>query len=93
MIELVIVLKSVKLKKAAELDDIPPEVWKTGLFNAYLLNFCNDVYIQSTIDEWRKGCILPCSKKVDRSKPENYRGITLTYMAAKIYNTMLRNRI
>ena len=68
MKELEIVLKGIRLKKAAGLDEIPPEVWKTGLFNTYLLEFCNDVYNQSTIDEWRKGCILPLPKKGDLSK-------------------------
>ena len=53
----------------------------------------NEVYNQSVINVWRKGCILPFPKKVDLSKVEHYRGITLTCIAAKIYNTILRNRI
>ena len=40
-----------------------------------------------------KGCILPFPKKGDHGLAKNYRGITLTSIAAKIYNTQLRNRI
>ena len=40
-----------------------------------------------------KGRILPFSKKGDLGLAKNYGGITLTSIAAKIYNTLLRNRI
>ena len=40
-----------------------------------------------------KGCILPFPKKGDHELAKNYRGITLTSIAAKIYNALLRNRI
>ena len=40
-----------------------------------------------------KGCILPFPKKCDIGLAKNYRGITLTSIAAKIYNALLRNRI
>ena len=40
-----------------------------------------------------KGCILPFPKKGDLGLSKNYRGITLTSIAAKIYNALLRNRI
>ena len=40
-----------------------------------------------------KGCILPFTKKGDLGSAKNYRGITLTSIAAKIYNALLRNRI
>ena len=41
----------------------------------------------------RDGCLLPFPKKGDLGLPKNYRGITLTAIAAKIYNLMLLNRI
>ena len=37
-----------------------------------------------------KGCILPFPKKGDLRLAKNYRGITLTSIAAKIYNALLR---
>ena len=40
-----------------------------------------------------KGCILPFPKKGDLGLAKNYRGITLTSIAAKIYNALLRNCI
>ena len=39
------------------------------------------------IERWTKGCI-----SIPR-RPRTYRGITLTSIAAKIYNALLRNRI
>ena len=38
-------------------------------------------------------CILPFPKKGDLELVKNYRGITLTFIAVKIYNALLRNRI
>ena len=49
--------------------------------------------IQSKSDRWMKGCILPFPKKGDLGLAKNYRGITLTSIAAKIYNALPRNRI
>ena len=59
----------------------------------------DDMFISSymlfnlPIDRWTKGCILPFPKKGDLGLAKNYRGITLTSIAAKIYNALLRNRI
>ena len=91
--ELDSVLRKIKNRKAAGLDEIPPEVWKTRQFDDILLRHCNAVYNQNPIDRWMKGCILPLPKKGDLRLAKNYRGITLTSIAAKIYNALLRNRI
>ena len=40
-----------------------------------------------------KGCILPFPKKGDLGVAENYQGITLTSIAAKIYNALLQHCI
>ena len=40
-----------------------------------------------------KGCIIPFPKKGNLGLARNYQGITLTFIAAKIYNALLRNRI
>ena len=40
-----------------------------------------------------KGCILPFPKKGYLGLAKNYRGITLTSIAAKIYNALIRNCI
>ena len=91
--ELDSVLRKIKNRKAAGLDEIPPEVWKTRQFDDILLRHSNTVYNQNLIDRWMKGCILPLPKKGDLELAKNYRGITLTSIAAKIYNALLRNRI
>ena len=91
--ELDSVLRKIKNRKAAGLDEISPEVWKTRQFDDILLGHCNAVYNQNPIDRWMKGCILPFPKKGDLGLTKNYRGITLTSIAAKIYNALLRNRI
>ena len=83
--------KKCKEKKAAPL--IPPEVWTTGMFDDVLHDLSNEVYNQKPVDQWAEGCILPFPKKGDLGLVANYRGITLTHIAAKIYNTMLLNRI
>ena len=87
------VLRKIKNRKAAELDEITPEVWKTRQFDDILLRHGNAVYNQNPIDRWMKGCILPFPKKGDLGLVKNYRGITLTSIEAKIYNALLRNRI
>ena len=91
--ELDSVLRKIKNRKAAGLDQIPPEVWKTRQFDDILLRHCNAVYNQNPIDRWMKGSILPFPKKGYLGLAKNYRGITLTSIAAKIYNALLRNRI
>ena len=62
-------------------------------FDDILLRHCNVVYNQNTIDRWTKGCILPIPKKSDNGIAKTYWGITLTSIAAKYYNALLRNRI
>ena len=91
--ELDSVLRKIKNRKAAGLDEIPSEVWKTRQFDDILLQQCKAGYNQNPIDRWMKGCIFPFPKKGDLELAKNYRGITLTSIAAKIYNALLRNRI
>ena len=93
MDELDSALPNISFGKACGLDNIPPEVWKYGAFNHELLHFCNKVYNQEPIQRWTQGCILPFPKKGDLGLATNYRGITLTAIAAKIYNLLLLKRI
>ena len=67
--ELNSVLRKIKNRKAAGLDEIPPEVWKTRQFDDTLHRHCDAVYNQNTIDRWMKGCILPFPKKMTSDKP------------------------
>ena len=42
--ELDVVQTKIKNRKAAGLDEIPPEEWKTRRFDDILLRYCNAVY-------------------------------------------------
>ena len=86
-------MKKLKNKKAAGLDGLPVEVWKIGKFNDLMLHHSNEVYNGNVIQSWTEGCTLPCPKKGDLGQTNNYRGITLNSIAAKIYNALLLNRI
>ena len=91
--ELDSLLRKIKNRKAAGLDEISPEIWKTRQFEDILFRHCNAVYNQNPIDRCMNGCILPFPKKGDLRLAKNYRGITLISIAAKIYNALPRNRI
>ena len=91
--ELNSVLRKIKNRKAAGLDEITLEVWKTRQFNDILLRYCNAVYNQNPIDRWKKGCILPFPKNGDLGLAKNYRGMILISIAAKIYNALQRKCI
>ena len=86
------VLRKIKNRKAAGVHEIPSKVWKTRQFDDLLIWYCNAVYNQNPRDRWMKGCILPFSKKGELGLAKNYRGITLTSIAAKIYNAILRTQ-
>ena len=92
--ELSSVIGTIKSSKAPGLDNIPPTVWKEPLLHAELLHFCNDALINGNVpNEWTTAAIIPFPKKGDLTKPENYRGISLSPIAAKIYNKLILNRI
>ena len=91
--ELDSVLRKIKNRKVAGLDEIPPEVWKTRQFDDILVRHCNTLYNPNPINRLMKGCILPFPKKGDFGLAKNYRGITLTSIVAKIYNALLCNCI
>ena len=83
--ELGTVLKKIRNSKAASLDEIPQEVWKTKKFDDILHQICNTVYEQNSIEKW--------TKKDDFRITKNYRGINLTGIVAKVYNSLLLNHI
>ena len=92
--ELLNVIHTIKTSKSPGLDHIPPVVWKLPSLQVDLLGFCNESLINSIIPEaWKTAAIIPIPKKGDLSKPDNYRGISLAPVAAKIYNKLLLNRI
>ena len=79
-----VVRTKIKNKEAARLGKV---------FNDLQLRYFNAVYNQNTKERWTKGCILPFTKKDALGIVKNYRGITYTSVAAKIYNALPLNRI
>ena len=91
--ELYSVLRKIKNRKAAGLDETPAEVGKTRKFDDLLLQHCKALYSQNKIDRWTRGFFRPFPKKIDLGLAKNYRGMTFISTAANIYNALLRNRI
>ena len=80
--------------KSAGPDGIPPEVVKKCGLDNIILQFCNLALLGNKLpDMWSLSNIIPVPKSGDLSKPDNYRGISLTCITAKVYNRMILNRI
>ncbi|RXN37862.1 endonuclease-reverse transcriptase [Labeo rohita] len=75
---------------------ITPEALKYGglAIIEILHQICNEVYNQETAPrQLTTNIIVPLAKKGDLTLMTNYRGISLTSMATKVYNKILFNRI
>ena len=86
-------VKQMKPGKAAGLDGLPLEFWKVESHLDRLLHFCNLTLNGERPPEWGLSSIVPVPKKGDLTKVDNYRGISLTQVAAKLYNRLILNRI
>ena len=85
---------SLKIGKAAGPDDIPPEVLKACDFDEICLDFCNEALLNNDKPNlWSLMNIIPVPKSGDLTKTDNYRGISLTCILAKMFNRMILNRI
>ena len=62
-IELVKAIHSLKNNKAAGLDGIPAEVWKTNCLNKEILEVCNKTYHSDVPKIWLRGGIKPPKKR------------------------------
>ena len=80
--------------KSAGPDGIPPEVLKRCDFDGIIVEFANDLLLHlNKPEQWSQGDIVPIPKSGNLSQYNNYRGITLSQIAAKITNRMILNRI
>ena len=69
-------------------------IWKDRSSYNTLLSICNTTYSEHVAPSaWLTSGIVPLPKKGDLTCPSNYRGISLTSLAAKIYNKMILNRL
>ncbi|CAJ1087327.1 PREDICTED: ubiquitin carboxyl-terminal hydrolase CYLD-like [Xyrichtys novacula] len=81
-----------RVGKSAGPDGIPPEVLKNCDLNNIILEFCNLALLHNP-DMWSLSNIVRVPKAGDLSKPDNYQGISLTCITAKVYNCMILNRV
>lgn len=90
------VVKMLKAGKAAGGDGIGNEVWKFGgkEVREWLWIICNKVWKgDGWPKEWREGVVVPILKKGQGGKVQDYRGITLTQTAYKVYAAVLAERL
>ncbi|XP_011877581.1 PREDICTED: uncharacterized protein LOC105567363, partial [Vollenhovia emeryi] len=89
-------IRRLKDRKAAGGDGIVNEAWKYGgeEVRSWLWEICKRVWKgEDWPKEWWEGVIVPIWKKGKGKKAEDYRGITLTQTAYKIYAMMVENRL
>ena len=89
-------IKSLKNGKSAGIDEIPPEVFKSGGNDIieYMYKLLNKIWQEEKIPtEWLKGLLVKLPKKGDLGLCENWRGITLLSVASKILCRIILSRI
>ncbi|KAI8507980.1 hypothetical protein Bbelb_142200 [Branchiostoma belcheri] len=91
--EVDLALNQMKPGKAPGLDGLPLELWKLPKARESLTVFCNQALAGHRPPEWGLAGIVPVPKKGNLTLPDNYRGISLTQVAAKVYNRLLLNRL
>ena len=74
-------------------NNIPTMLWKDYNFHIQLLYFCNETLEGYRLLAFSKSNMITIMKKGNSSQPSNYRGITLTSIASKVYNSLLLNRM
>ena len=82
------VIRNLKEGKAGGGGGIRSEVWKLGgpEVEECLFLLCNRVWRgEGWPEEWREGVVIPVLKKGTGDKVEEYRGITMTQTAYKVY--------
>ena len=85
---------SLRQGKSAGPDNIPPEVFKSCDLDDVVIKICNKVLIENKKpQQWSLSNIIPVPKKGNLSNTDNYRGISLTCIIAKLFNRMILNRI
>ena len=85
---------SIKCGKSCGEDGLTPEVLKYVPVDDIALGFINRAYETGDLPEkWTVLNIVPIPKSGDLTNTDNYRGISLSSLLAKMYNRMLLNRI
>lgn len=80
--EIIEVVRRMKLKKAAEMDEIPMEAWRYGgeAVKKGLIEVISKVWKKRQIpEEWRNSIIVPIYKREDQDTAANYKGIVVVH--------------
>ena len=94
MDELRIAVSSLENGKAPGIDGLINEILKLTDFHPILLEIINKAYVTKSVPlEWLMSVLIPVFKKGDSTAPNNYRGIALMCVCAKLYNKLLLNRL
>ena len=91
-----IAIASAGLKDGKASGGIPAEEWKHGgdnLFSRLHQLITNAWEVGSVPKPWKDSSIVAIYKKNDRTDGGNYRGISLLYIAGKIFFRILLNRL
>ena len=92
--ELTSAVESMCCGKASGLDNMVTEVLKLTELHPLLLDILNHTWItKQPPSEWLTSVLVPVLKKGGASDCNNYRGIALMSVAAKLYNKMLQRRL
>lgn len=89
-------IRKLKLGKAEGGDGIKNEAWTEGGkgIKQKIADIIWKTWIgEGYVEEWREGIVVPVHKKGSREDVKNYRGVTLTQTAYKIYAMILNDRI
>ena len=89
-------INKLKANKSPVIDNILKEVIRIRkeAIKGHLVNLFNRILDTGKYPAlWSFGLIVPIHKKDDRSKVENYRGITLLSAQGKIFTSILNNRL
>ena len=89
------VLKHAKNRKCCELDNIPMELWKFegNELKIHLLELFNKIIYKNQMpQDWETGMVINIYKKGTKSTCENYRGITLSPTAYKLFANIIKKQ-
>ena len=94
--EVINAIRAMKSSKSPGPDGISPKIFK--VFNRPIIT-CITLLFNKILEsgqfpkEWGLGVICPIHKKGSEEDPNNYRGITLLNTIAKIFTSIINNRI
>ena len=89
-------LKQLKTDKSPGPDELHPRILKeiADVLSPYLTKIYKiSLETCKLPDDWKKAQITPIYKKGDRKLPGNYRPVSLTCIACKIFESLIRNKI